>query len=64
LEGFAKLLGESLHEADHVFQFSDNFGVHNGRLKLIDYGGKRTVQLILGHREKIVEAFDELNGLL
>jgi len=40
----------------HTFQGSDNFGIHDGRLKLLDYGGVGLESVINQYEEVIAEA--------
>jgi hypothetical protein len=62
---FATNVGEDLWTDPHTFSTEvDNFGVHMGRLKLIDYGGRETIPLLLEHRARFLESLSRLTRLV
>lgn len=62
---FVTNVGDDLWKDPHTFSTEeDNFGVHMGRLKLIDYGGRETIPLLLKYRAKFLESLSRLTRLL
>ncbi len=57
---FGRIEDCRLYDADHAFKRSDNYGVHEGRLKFLDYGNSAAVQLMLAYREQFRAALDEV----
>ncbi len=61
----ADALGSVLAKADlfeegHTFFAAENYGLHGGKLKLLDYGRERAVQIVLGKRDAVRQVLDGL----
>ena len=62
---FVTNIGDDLWKDPHTFSTEeDNFGVHRGRLKLIDYGGRETIPLLLKYRKRFLDSLTRLTGLM
>lgn len=56
-------IGDELWKDPHTLSSPENYGIHEGRLKIIDYGGARTFSVILKYRQQFREVFDTLSRL-
>lgn len=58
LQEFMNLTEDEAWKDNHHFANWRNFCFENGKLKIIDYGSKRTQKIILKYGEKIAREFD------
>lgn len=49
---------KNIFEEGHTFYGEENFGLDGGKLKLLDYGRKRVVQIVLEKRDAVRQALD------
>lgn len=55
---FCALTGNEVKNDPHHFRESHNFSLHNGKLRILDYGDRRTQKIVLKQGEKIAEFFN------
>ncbi|MEQ1561687.1 MAG: hypothetical protein ABL899_03140 [Nitrospira sp.] len=44
--------------ASHTFEHNDNYALHNGEAKLLDYGAPGVMELIVNHNEELARFLD------
>ena len=58
---FFDIIGKDLRAADHTFAGEQSFGMHGGRMKIIDYGSARFPELLIKHKQEIIKALGGLD---
>jgi hypothetical protein len=53
-----EIVGDDVYDDAHHFRNSSNFCSDNGKIKMLDYGNKKTHRIIAEHGKKIFESFD------
>lgn len=57
-------VGDDVWKDEHTFCNPENYGVHNGKVKLRDYGGKKANGVLIEHREDLKNAFGAMQLLI
>ena len=62
---FKEEIGSTLFAADHIFANpAKSFGIHQGKLKITDYGRGTTLEMLIMHQRKYLTVLDELSKSL
>ena len=56
---FCELTDDAVNDAHHHFAAPGNFCFDVGKLKIVDYGNKKTQKIIIEYGSKIVKSFDQ-----
>lgn len=59
-----KYVGEDIWKDSHTFCNPDNYGIHDNKVKLRDYGGKNAQSVLIEHREDLRNAFQAMQELM
>jgi hypothetical protein len=54
----AEIIGDDIDNDSHHFMNPNNFCLHNGSLRMLDYGSKWSREIIARHGTKICDLFD------
>lgn len=59
-----KYVGDDIWQDSHTFCHPDNYGIHEGKVKLRDYGGQSAQSILVNHREDLRNAFQAMQLLI